>query len=154
MRWVKALLLLSALAFAQGLKVEPESHDFGEVWLGRTSDPITVKVKNETGKKIVFGTVTVSGKHAPEFVVFNDECSYRIMDPGAECTLQVAFHPLIPSRQEVEKAKEKAKDRVISLSREARLVIPYGVFPSIEATERKTIELKGTLKARLKEEKK
>jgi len=148
MRELVLLLCTSSFLWAE-VMVKPKEYDFGVVELGRTSEPATFTLTNNYKEKIVIGTVNISGVYYLDFIIMNDECSYRILDPGTSCTVQVSFHPLPPRKKEL----EQAKGDTVELRREAVMMIPYGIFPSIEVAERKKVKLYGTLRARLKKEK-
>jgi len=145
MRGIVFLLCFVSLLWAE-INVNPPEYDFGVVELGKTSEPATFTLTNEYKEKIVIGTVNIAGIYYLDFIIVKDECSYRIMDPGTSCEIQVSFHPLPPRKKEI----EEAKGETVELRRESIIVIPYGIFPSIEAAERKKIKIYGTLRAKLK----
>ena len=74
-----------------GLQISPASIDFGETEVNSDSTPRTISLSNRTNSNIAMQQVITSGI---DFSAKND-CG-QTLAPGAQCTIQVSFKPVIP----------------------------------------------------------
>jgi hypothetical protein len=93
-RTLSALLLLTP-SYSQtvptGLQISPVSIDFGETEVNLDSPPRTVSLSNPTKSNITMQQVITSGIDFSE----KHDCE-ETLAPGAQCTIQVSFKPIIP----------------------------------------------------------
>jgi hypothetical protein len=72
------------------LVVSPASLDFGARALGSESEPLTIAISNPGAVPIPLEDVMLSGMDFSE----TTDCG-KTLKPGAKCTMQVAFKPVI-----------------------------------------------------------
>ena len=93
-RGLAALLLLTA-SYSQtapaGLQISPGSIDFGETEVNSGGPPRSISLINPTKSNIVMQQVITSGIDFSE----KHDCG-QTLAPGAQCTIQVSFKPVIP----------------------------------------------------------
>ncbi len=77
-----------------GEKISPNSYDFGEVWKGSPSDPLSVTITNTTSNPFNIKGVHLRGKFANNFQIIEDECSeVEALSPGETCNIKVIMNP-------------------------------------------------------------
>jgi hypothetical protein len=76
------------------LAVSPASLDFGELAVGSQSRPITVTISNPGTATVALQDVLLSGIDFSE----TTDCGHSLV-PGASCTLQASFKPVIPGQR-------------------------------------------------------
>ena len=79
---------------AGSLAVSPASLDFGEIAVGSQSQPITITISNPGSAPITLQDVLLSGMDFSE----TTDCGQSLA-PGASCTMQVSFKPVIPGQR-------------------------------------------------------
>jgi CSLREA domain-containing protein len=80
------------------LSVAPGFHDFGQQLVGGTSVPQTFVVTNIGTASMTLGEVELGGDDPGEFDLGPaDTCSDATLEPGEECTVEVAFSPASPT---------------------------------------------------------
>ena len=93
-----ALAITGDLASGQtvrgSLAVSPASLDFGELAVGSQSQPITITISNPGSAPIKLQDVLLSGMDFSE----TTGCGQSLA-PGASCTMQVSFKPVIPGQR-------------------------------------------------------
>ena len=72
------------------LAVSPATIDFGEIAVGSQSQPITITIRNPGNPPITLQDVLLSGMDFSE----TTDCGHELA-PGASCTMQVSFKPVI-----------------------------------------------------------
>jgi hypothetical protein len=75
------------------ISVEPESHDFERVYVGRSSEAQVFTISNIGEADLNIDTVFLKGEHADQFAIQNDDCSGQTIPPSGSCTLEVVFSP-------------------------------------------------------------
>jgi hypothetical protein len=79
---------------AGSLAVSPAGVDFGEQALGSESQPMTITIRNPGSATVRLEDVLVSGMDFSE----RTDCGGSLA-PGANCTIQVYFKPVIPGQR-------------------------------------------------------
>jgi len=85
------LLFIQYSAVAASLSITPPKIDFGVQAVNSESQPASVILSNDAGQSIQLGEIIASGI---DFIARND-CKTEL-PPGARCSIQVRFKPLIP----------------------------------------------------------
>ena len=70
----------------------PTQRNFGQVGIGRTGGPRTLEIKSIGSKALTIGNLEISGADAASFS-FTDNCSGRVIQPGASCNVFISFRP-------------------------------------------------------------
>jgi hypothetical protein len=90
-----AALLFLTPSYSQtpplGLEISPARIDFGETEVNSDSPPRTISLSNPTKSTIAMQQVITSGIDFSE----KHDCG-QTLAPGAQCTIQVSFKPVIP----------------------------------------------------------
>jgi hypothetical protein len=81
------------------LSVFPELANLGKTPLNTPSQPLTITISNDGDTDYVFGEVSVSGDHASQFSITNDQCSYQVLGPLETATLDIVFTPFLVGKQ-------------------------------------------------------
>ena len=93
-----ALVVTGDLARGQNvpapLVVSPASLDFGAHALGSESEPQTITISNPGNATVALEDVLLSGMDFSE----KTDCG-KTLAPGASCTMQVSFKPVIPGQR-------------------------------------------------------
>jgi Abnormal spindle-like microcephaly-assoc'd, ASPM-SPD-2-Hydin len=93
-----AVLLLLTPSYSQttpaGLQISPVSVDFGDAEVNSESPPRTISLSNPTKSNITMQQVITSGMDFSE----KHDCG-QTLAPGAQCTIQVSFRPVIPGQR-------------------------------------------------------
>jgi hypothetical protein len=76
------------------LVVSPASLDFGAHSLGSESGPQTITISNPGGATVALEDILLSGMDFAE----KTDCGKNLA-PGASCTMQVSFKPVIPGQR-------------------------------------------------------
>ena len=84
--------LVPATHYAE-ISIAPESHDFGKIEVGKTSDTLSINLSN-TGTAGVAAHVFLTGTGAQYFDITSDTCSGNITAPSSDCTVNVVFTPV------------------------------------------------------------
>jgi hypothetical protein len=73
--------------------ITPSAHDFGNIYLGSSSNEQSFTVGNTGGAPLLVGAATVAGKNGDQFHETFDGCSAQVLDITDDCTVSVAFVP-------------------------------------------------------------
>lgn len=74
--------------------VSPSAIAFGNVQLGQTSAPRTISITSNTNSPLTFGTGTVTGPNAADFLIDEDGCSnVTLFFGGQSCDVIVQYRP-------------------------------------------------------------
>ena len=75
----------------------PGQHDFGPQLVGTSSEPVTFTVTNSGTGDLHVGTAALDGPDAGQYLVpvDGDHCSGQTVSPGASCSVDVLFEPVI-----------------------------------------------------------
>jgi hypothetical protein len=86
----------SVVAADQGpvLKLNPETHDFGNVTATKDSAPLIVTVTNKSSSAITFTSIVA----AETFSIQTDKCSGSPLGPSKSCKVEVVFHPMVTGK--------------------------------------------------------
>lgn len=76
------------------LVISPASLEFGELAVGSQSQPITITISNPNIGAVALETVLLAGMDFSE----KTDCGQSLA-PGASCTMQVSFKPVIPGER-------------------------------------------------------
>jgi CSLREA domain-containing protein len=89
---------LTGTGTAPAISVAPGFHDFGQQLVGGTSAPQAFVVTNTGTASLTLGEVELGGEDPGEFELGPaDSCSGATLEPGEECTAEVAFAPTSPT---------------------------------------------------------
>ncbi|MGO9601836.1 MAG: choice-of-anchor Q domain-containing protein [Candidatus Binataceae bacterium] len=81
------------------LKIEPtQTLNFGKVVMGKTSKPMTVKIKNSSHGKNAYPVVVVNETADGSFSLASSPCA-QTLEPGQQCTVSVTFTPAQVGKQ-------------------------------------------------------
>jgi hypothetical protein len=78
---------------ATDLSISVTTHDFGAVSLGGQSAMLSLTVANGGGSTTGALGVAISGSHANDFDVTDDQCSQQHIAPGASCRIDIRLTP-------------------------------------------------------------
>ena len=82
-----------SISVVPDISVSPTSIDFGSVDMCTSSRAKRVTVSNDGGANLNVLTIVLTGTHANQFSIENDNCSGESIAPGASKTLEVVFSP-------------------------------------------------------------
>ena len=68
-------------------------YDFGHVLVGASSSPYAVALSNGTVKAMNVLSVQLAGNNPGDFVILQDQCSEKSLDPQETCSTLVGFSP-------------------------------------------------------------
>jgi len=89
---------LTGTGTAPAISVTPGFFDFGPQLVGGTSAAQAFAVTNTGTASMTLGVVELGGEDPGEFELgAADSCSGAILEPGEECTVEVAFSPASPT---------------------------------------------------------
>jgi hypothetical protein len=71
----------------------PDSHDFGDVALGATAGPLTIRIQNICGYDVTIDEDTLTGLDSDDFEIMNDTCSGATLAGGQVCTYDIGVKP-------------------------------------------------------------
>jgi hypothetical protein len=76
-------------------ELKPAAIPFGGQMIGTSSGPVTLTVANGAGASapLAIGQIVLAGANQNQFATSADGCSGQSLDPGASCTIKVAFGP-------------------------------------------------------------
>ena len=72
----------------------PQSHDFGSVSTGSTSQNQTFTITNMGQNNLILGAVSIGGVNNGDFSKRSDACSSATLAPSSSCSVTIAFAPL------------------------------------------------------------
>jgi hypothetical protein len=75
------------------ISVSPDSLNFDSVTVGSSSPPQTITVTNQGTDDLLIDQATVKGEDAKQFIIKNDFCSDKTIEPSETCIIQVVFSP-------------------------------------------------------------
>lgn len=75
------------------ISVSPDSLNFDSVTVGSSSPPQTITVTNQGTDDLLIDQATVVGEDAKQFIIQNDFCSDKTIEPSETCTVKVVFSP-------------------------------------------------------------
>lgn len=79
------------------INATPLQRDFGEVAVGSSSPARAIRVSNDgTANLRLGGQVFIRGAGRARYSLVSEDCSGRVLAPGAACTIQVRFSPTAP----------------------------------------------------------
>jgi len=78
---------------APDIEVDPPSHNFGGVEVGKESAAREFTVSNAGTEDLVIGAVSITGTNADCFRKGTDDCSTQTVAPGGSCVVDVVFRP-------------------------------------------------------------
>jgi hypothetical protein len=78
---------------ATSIAITPGSGGFGPVTVGTTSPAQRFEVRNSGAIDLHVGALRLAGSDPGEFDMASDECSARVLAPGATCAAKVVFVP-------------------------------------------------------------
>jgi hypothetical protein len=96
----------------------PDSLDFGDQVVGRTSSAKRITVKNPGGSSLYVDSVNLGGDNPSSFAVLKDTCTGAKVDPDRACTIDVTF---TPSRTGGRNARLKISDNALDSPQRLRL---------------------------------
>jgi hypothetical protein len=73
------------------LLLTPNTFDFGSVGLGELGKSASFELENIGGADLTIGEVTISTSN---FLLTNNRCSYRLLQPGETCQVTVVYAPM------------------------------------------------------------
>lgn len=73
------------------ISLSPDSIDFGNVALGRDSQAEQVVISNPGTTDLNIEPLSITGDHAGDFGIGNDNCSGTSVPPEESCTFEVTF---------------------------------------------------------------
>lgn len=75
------------------ISVAPTAYDFGDVIMNESSRAQTFSITNMGSLDLLMGTVTIAGTNRTEFLLMDDNCSGRVLQPAGRCTIGTVFIP-------------------------------------------------------------
>ena len=84
---------LSGVGIATSLDVDPEAVDFGNVFIGQTSDPATITLSNNCGMDVEVDGLTLSGANAADFDISSAPPLPFIIPDGQSEAIDLTFIP-------------------------------------------------------------
>jgi hypothetical protein len=81
------------------LRIDEAGHDFGSVEVGSSSKELAFDVRNISLLPTSIRTVNVDGANAADFVVTENNCAFRPLNPRATCTVGMTFRPSAAGRR-------------------------------------------------------
>ncbi len=76
------------------LKLNPATHNFGQVTATKDSTPLIVTVTNKSSSAITFTSIVA----AETFSIQSDKCSGAPLPPSRSCKVEVVFHPMVSGK--------------------------------------------------------
>ena len=88
--------MVALIGYGSQIAMSPESLNFGTVTLGNTSQSQTVTLTNvATPVAVSIYTIGFGGPAAADYLITNNTCARRMLQPGESCTIDVAFMPSV-----------------------------------------------------------
>jgi len=91
--WGSIDVELSGVGIATSLDVDPEAIDFGNVFVGQTSDPETLTLINNCGMEVEVVALTLSGTNPEDFEISSAPPVPFTIPDGQSETLELTFSP-------------------------------------------------------------
>jgi hypothetical protein len=76
-------------------RIDPAALEFPDQPQGASSVPKTVSVANEGDVALTVSRVALTGDHPNDFLVVDDGCTGRTLQPAAACAVGVSFRPTV-----------------------------------------------------------
>lgn len=96
----------------------PESLDFGNQVVRRSSAARKIVVRNTGGKPLTIDSVQLTGDNPNSFVILNDACTGATVDPNQACVVEVNFTPTTTGERN---ARLKLTDNALDSPQRVRL---------------------------------
>ncbi|SDE06970.1 choice-of-anchor D domain-containing protein [Aquimonas voraii] len=87
------VVAVDGVGVQSGLGMSATAVDFGEVFLGRSSEAQTLTLENTGGAPLMLGTLSLMGPDAGDFALGANTCSNQTVAPGASCSLGITMTP-------------------------------------------------------------
>jgi hypothetical protein len=81
------------------VSVNPATLDFGEQVVKRASKPLRLTITNGGEKKLYINSVVITGNDQQDFVMSNDTCTGKEIDPKKSCVVDIVFTPSTNQRR-------------------------------------------------------
>jgi hypothetical protein len=91
--WGSIDVELSGVGIATSLDIDPEAVDFGNVFIGQTSDPETLTLINNCGMEVEVVALTLSGTNPEDFEISSAPPLPFTIPDGQSETLELTFSP-------------------------------------------------------------
>lgn len=75
------------------VSLSPDSIDFGNQVVGKTSRARRVTLQNTGGKQLYIDSVVLGGDNPTSFALLRDKCTGATVDPNKACIVDVTFTP-------------------------------------------------------------
>jgi hypothetical protein len=76
-----------------GLRLNPDTVDFGVQKVGTTTPPVTVTVTNASASAVMVTSLAAGGTNAGDFATSNDTCAGHALAAQSACSFDVTFTP-------------------------------------------------------------
>jgi hypothetical protein len=73
--------------------IEQDRLEFGDIFIGNTSAPMTVTYTGRGSEPTTFGAATITGAEAGSFTITDDGCDGVVLGYGETCSVSVVAHP-------------------------------------------------------------